>query len=237
VVKNHDAGLIINHMRGRPETWAKLPPLPDVMLSITKDLDASVNRARRNGVDRARMMVDPGIGFGKRKEQNAEILARLREMETLDLPILVGPSRKSFLAQEKPEDTRIATAAAVTAAILNGAHMIRVHDVAEMRMVAMLCDEVLKSARVEEPEEKPRTRTIRARPDSESQPERAKLSPPMKMREVPAAEPAAEAEAPPERPMRPPFRKAPEETERRPYRRTSGPPADRKPPYRRSPAD
>ncbi len=147
VVAKHDAGLIINHMRGRPETWSKLPPLPDVMLAIQKDLDASINRARRNGVDRGRMMIDPGIGFGKRKEQNTEILARLKELEALDLPMLVGASRKSFLAQSSEAETRIATCAAVTAAILNGAHVVRVHDVAEMRIVAALADEVLKAAR------------------------------------------------------------------------------------------
>ena len=98
VVSNHDAGLILNHMRGRPESWAKLPPMPDVMGAIVRDLEATVSRARHTGIDRSKIVIDPGIGFGKRKEQNAEILARLRELARLELPILVGPSRKSFLA-------------------------------------------------------------------------------------------------------------------------------------------
>ncbi len=71
VVSNFDAGLVLNHMRGRPETWAKLAPMPDPISTIGRDLDAAISRARRVGIDRTRMVVDPGLGFGKRKEQNA----------------------------------------------------------------------------------------------------------------------------------------------------------------------
>jgi len=144
VVSNQNAGLILNHMRGRPETWAKLPPLPDVMSTIVRDLDATVSRARHSGLDRSRIVVDPGLGFGKRKEQNATILARLRELSSLDLPILAGPSRKSFLAHPTDQETLFATAAAATAAILGGAHLLRVHDVLEMRAVADVADEILR---------------------------------------------------------------------------------------------
>jgi dihydropteroate synthase len=140
----HDAGLVLNHMRGRPEAWAKLPPLRDVMGTITRELEATVNRARHAGVDRSRIVIDPGIGFGKRKEQNSEILAQLGKLASLDLPVLTGPSRKSFLAQQTDEQTRFATAAAVTACILAGAHIVRVHDVAEMRVVVQVADEVLR---------------------------------------------------------------------------------------------
>jgi dihydropteroate synthase len=142
----HDAGLILNHMRGRPETWAKLPSLRDVMGTIERELEATVNRARHAGVDRTRIVVDPGIGFGKRKEQNAEVLAQLHKLARLELPIMVGPSRKSFLAHPTEKQTEFATAAAVAASILNGAHMVRVHLVQEMRAAADLADEVLRSA-------------------------------------------------------------------------------------------
>lgn len=145
-VVQSDAGLILNHMRGTPETWARLGPLPDVMMSIAKDLDASVSRARRAGVDRLKIVIDPGIGFGKRKEQNAEILARLTDLAKLDYPILAGPSRKAFLAQGTERETQFATAAAVTAAVLAGAHIVRVHDVAEMRAVLLVADEILRGA-------------------------------------------------------------------------------------------
>ncbi|HXS98665.1 MAG TPA: dihydropteroate synthase [Candidatus Limnocylindrales bacterium] len=144
-VSNYDAGLVINHMRGRPETWTKLAPMPDPMGTITRDLDAAVNRARHSGVDKSRIMVDPGLGFGKRKEQNSLILAYLGQLSSLDVPVLVGPSRKHFLNQEDAEETKFATAAAVAAAVLGGAHMVRVHDVREMRAVVEVADEILKT--------------------------------------------------------------------------------------------
>src|SRR5215471_12806168 len=125
VVSNHNAGLILNHMRGRPETWAKLGPMPDPMATILRDLDAAISRTRHVGIDRARLVVDPGIGFGKRKEQNALILGRLGQMAALDLPVMVGPSRKSFLAHATPEETKFATAGAVAASVLAGAHITR----------------------------------------------------------------------------------------------------------------
>jgi dihydropteroate synthase len=145
VVSNHDAGLVVNHMRGRPETWAKLGPLPDPMGTIARDLEAAVNRARHVGIDRTRIVIDPGLGFGKRREQNSLILGGLGTLASLDLPLLVGPSRKQFLAHPTVEETRFATAAAVAAAVLNGAHVLRVHDVREMRAAADVADEILRA--------------------------------------------------------------------------------------------
>jgi dihydropteroate synthase len=149
VAASHNAALIINHMRGTPETWAKLPPLKDVIGAIRHDLDAAVHRAVRAGVERTRIAVDPGLGFGKRREQNAEILARLDEFAALELPIAVGPSRKSFLPPTEDSSAPLlqcATAAAVTAAILGGAHIVRVHDVAEMKPVVQVADQILSFA-------------------------------------------------------------------------------------------
>ncbi len=144
-VANANAGLILNHMRGTPETWAKLPPLPDMIGSVVRDLEATINRARRAGVERNRIAVDPGLGFGKRREQNTEILAHLRQLATLDCPVLIGPSRKSFLAQSTEPETLYATAAAVTASILNGAHIVRVHDVKEMRAAVQIADDIVRA--------------------------------------------------------------------------------------------
>jgi dihydropteroate synthase len=145
VVAQHDAGLVLNHMRGTPDTWAKLPPMRDVMGTILKDLETCIHRATRAGVDRGRIVVDPGLGFGKRKEQNTEILAWLGELARLEAPVMVGPSRKSFLAQQSEQETEFATAAAVTAAILGGAHMVRVHDVKAMQAAAQVADAVLRA--------------------------------------------------------------------------------------------
>jgi dihydropteroate synthase len=143
VVSNYDAGLIVNHMRGRPEMWAKLSPIPDAMATIARELDAAAARARRVGIDKSKLVVDPGIGFGKRKEQNSRIIGSLHALAPLDLPIMVGPSRKSFLTHKNAEETKFATAAAVAASALGGAHLVRVHDVREMRAAADVADEIL----------------------------------------------------------------------------------------------
>ena len=140
-----NAGLVLNHMRGNPLTWAKLPPLKDAMRTIAAELDASVHRALRAGMERKQIVIDPGLGFGKRKEQNAEILAQLGALSRLELPILAGPSRKHFLARDTADQTEFATAAAVTAAILHGAHIVRVHDVKAMRVVADVADGILRA--------------------------------------------------------------------------------------------
>jgi dihydropteroate synthase len=142
-VSNHDGGLVLNHMRGRPETWAKLGPMREPVATILKDLEAAVSRARGVGIDKSRLVIDPGFGFGKRKEQNSLILDRLGELNALDTPILVGPSRKSFLTHASPEESSYATAAAVAACILRGAHIVRVHDVRAMRAAADVADEIL----------------------------------------------------------------------------------------------
>ena len=102
-----------------------------------------MHRALRAGLDRQHLVVDPGLGFGKRKEQNAEILAQLESLARLELPILVGASRKHFLTSESTLETEFATAAAVTAAILHGAHMVRVHDVKAMKAVVEVADEIV----------------------------------------------------------------------------------------------
>src|SRR5271154_7063716 len=104
-----NAGLILNHMRGTPETWAKLPPLKNVIRTIAMELDASAHRAVRAGIDRRQIVIDPGLGFGKRKEQNSEILAQLHELARLELPVLVGASRKSFLTKATREETEFAS--------------------------------------------------------------------------------------------------------------------------------
>jgi dihydropteroate synthase len=149
VVSKWDAGLIINHMRGTPETWAKLPPLKDAMRTIHGELEAAVHRAQRSGVQRQHIAIDPGIGFGKRREQNAEIIAKLSHLRTLDLPIVAGPSRKHFLKQEDQAGTEFATAGAVAGCAFNGAHILRVHDVKAMKAVLEVVDSIRRGAEEE----------------------------------------------------------------------------------------
>ncbi|MBV8807898.1 MAG: dihydropteroate synthase [Acidobacteriaceae bacterium] len=150
VVVKHDAGLIVNHMRGTPETWAKLPPLKDLMRSIAIDIEAALHRARQAGVQKHQVVIDPGLGFGKRREQNSEIIANLGMLRSFDVPIVIGPSRKSFLKKEQEVLTEFATAAAVGACILNGAQIVRVHDVKAMKSAVEVADLIRQSAPDEE---------------------------------------------------------------------------------------
>jgi dihydropteroate synthase len=145
VVTKWDAGLIINHMRGTPETWASLPPMKELIRSISIDMEAALHRARHSGVQKHQVVIDPGLGFGKRREQNSEIIANLSALKEFDVPILIGPSRKSFLRKERDDLTEFATAGAVAAAIMNGAHVVRVHDVKAMKTVAEVVDAIRQS--------------------------------------------------------------------------------------------
>jgi dihydropteroate synthase len=134
------AGLVLMHSRGTPATMHRLPPVADVMEEVVSSLRASVNMAERRGVKHESIVIDPGIGFGKTQEQNIELIARLDELIAAfpDFPVLIGTSRKSFigriLADESgtpaPAADRLhGTMATITAAVLKGAHIIRVHDV------------------------------------------------------------------------------------------------------------
>ena len=233
-----NTGLILNHMRGRPEQWAKMGPMTDAIGTVTKELDATVSRARHAGVDRQRIVVDPGIGFGKRKEQNSELLAQLGHLAKLELPILVGVSRKSFLAQATEKETLFATAAGVTASILNGAHIVRVHDVKEMLSVVRVADEIAHAAMAELAPESQSDRSAAKRPaakmpvweEEKSKPTR----PPMKKVEAPLAEakaPLAEATAQRDKESAPqenqPAPELPQQRPERPFERREGSPPPR----------
>jgi len=150
--------LILMHMRGEPRTMQKAPFARNVMKDVTRGLRASIQKARRAGVTKSQIIIDPGIGFGKSFEQNYEILRRLSDLAKLGRPLLVGTSRKGFLGrtlalgkgratgktESVPAEERIwATAATVTASILGGAHIVRVHDVAEMAQVVSVADLLL----------------------------------------------------------------------------------------------
>ncbi len=129
------AGLVLMHSRGTHETMHALPPVADIMREVTASLRHSVAEAERRGVERSRIVIDPGIGFGKSHEQNIELVARLDVFAAsfTDFPILVGTSRKRFIGAllgDAPVDERLhGTMASVTAAVLRGAHIVRVHDV------------------------------------------------------------------------------------------------------------
>jgi dihydropteroate synthase len=148
VAARHRVPLILMHMRGTPETMQKEPFARNVLQDVTASLRKSIAVARKSGVAKSQMILDPGIGFGKSFAQNYELLGKLPELAKLGYPILMGTSRKGFLGatlardgKPAPPRERIwATAATVTASILGGAHIVRVHDVAEMVQVARTAD-------------------------------------------------------------------------------------------------
>ncbi len=136
---------VLMHLRGGFSEMHAAPAYRDVMGEIVAELGAALDRAASAGVARERLIVDPGVGFSKDAAQSLETLRRLPELAALDRPVLVGPSRKSFIgkALDLPVERRLlGTAAAVAACVLAGAHVVRVHDVAEMVEVVRLCDAI-----------------------------------------------------------------------------------------------
>jgi dihydropteroate synthase len=146
-------GVILMHTRGRPEEWRKLAPSPDIVAEVKADLRAWSGNAISAGIARDRIMVDPGFGFGKNFEQNYPLLARLSELKELGFPILSGTSRKSFIGRTLAsggKDALIAerlsgTLATVVASVLQGAHIVRVHDVKPALEGVKVADEILKA--------------------------------------------------------------------------------------------
>jgi len=153
IAARHKAPLILMHMRGEPRTMQTAPFARDVVKDVTQGLRTSIRKARKAGVAKSQIILDPGIGFGKSFEQNYELLANLPQLARLGYPLMVGTSRKGFLGKTlahatnkskvPPTERLWATAATVTASILAGAHIIRVHDVAEMLHVARTADLIL----------------------------------------------------------------------------------------------
>jgi len=148
VAAKHGAPLILMHMRGEPGTMQRGPFARDVMKDVTRGLRDSAAKARDAGVAKSQIILDPGIGFGKSYAQNYELLQKLRVLAAIGYPLLVGTSRKGFLSATlahdgkpiPPEERIWGTAATVTASILGGAHIVRVHDVVEMVQVARVAD-------------------------------------------------------------------------------------------------
>jgi dihydropteroate synthase len=148
VAAKNGVPLILMHMRGEPGTMQMGPFAPDVLSDVMRGLKESVAKACKAGVAESQIILDPGIGFGKSHSQNYELLQKLPLLSALGYPLLVGTSRKGFLGatlaragKPAPPEERIwGTAATVTASILGGAHIVRVHDVAEMVQVARVTD-------------------------------------------------------------------------------------------------
>ena len=144
VVKRYGAAVVIMHMRGTPETMQLFTDYDDVVLDVKKELSDRIATAERKGINPESIVIDPGIGFSKTAEQCVELIARLDEFLDIGKPVLLGPSRKSFMGKmfgQKPEDRLEATITCCVAGVLKGASIVRVHDVASVsRALGMLAE-------------------------------------------------------------------------------------------------
>ena len=152
-VAKSGAGLVLMHSRGTPGALHGLEPVVDIIEDVTSSLRSSIEIAEQRGVKRESIVIDPGIGFGKSQEQNLELLAKLDQIVAAfpDFPLLIGTSRKSFLGRiltddngnPAPVDERLhASLATMTAAVLKGAQIVRVHDVKAAIEAARVIDAV-----------------------------------------------------------------------------------------------
>jgi len=153
VAAKYGVPVVIMHMKGAPKTMQVSPHYDHLIEEIKEFLEKAIDRAEKNGIAKSKIIIDPGIGFGKTVEHNLLIIKYLNKFKTLNNPILIGPSRKSFIRNIlegiRDGDTRLempeletGTQAAIAAAVLKGAHIVRVHDVGRARSTLELIDSI-----------------------------------------------------------------------------------------------
>jgi dihydropteroate synthase len=149
VVSGNEVPVVLMHIKGTPKNMQANPIYGNLIEEIIEYLEESMTIAEKEGINEDKIIVDPGIGFGKTFEDNLEIINRLSEFKRLGKPILIGTSRKAFIGKilgDAPVGDRIeGTAAAVAISIMHGANIVRVHDVAEMKRVARVSDAIKSS--------------------------------------------------------------------------------------------
>jgi dihydropteroate synthase len=146
-------GVVLMHMRGRPAEWRSLPPLTDPIGLVSRELREGAAAAVAAGIARERIMLDPGFGFGKSFDENYPLLAHFEELHQLGFPLLAGVSRKSFIGRTlasngsdaPPQERLYGSLAALTAAILKGAHIVRVHNVKAAAQAAKIADAIART--------------------------------------------------------------------------------------------
>ncbi|MFH1269967.1 MAG: dihydropteroate synthase, partial [Candidatus Omnitrophota bacterium] len=145
VASKYKAGIVVMHIKGKPRTMQNNPVYKSLIDDIAEYLKWGIERAVSFGMSREKIIIDPGIGFGKRFKHNLEILNRLKEFKILGRPILVGPSRKSFLGKilnAAPQERVFGTVSACVLAVQNGANIIRVHDVKAVRQAVKVLNAI-----------------------------------------------------------------------------------------------
>ena len=146
IVKKFDVPVVLMHIKGTPQDMQTNPTYIDVIKDLLEFFSFQINKALDFGIKKAQIIIDPGIGFGKQLNDNFILIRRLKEFSELGFPILIGPSRKSFigLTLDSPPEYRLeGTLAAVSAGILNGASIVRVHDVKEVKRTVIITDKIM----------------------------------------------------------------------------------------------
>ena len=149
LVADKNVPVVIMHIKGTPKTMQENPVYGDLIGELKAFFLKQIQLAKKNGVKQSQMILDPGIGFGKKYDDNFTILNQLNEICNLGYPVMIGPSRKSFIGQTldlPPGDRVEGTAAAVSAGILNGARIVRVHDVKAMKRVVTITEKIRTAA-------------------------------------------------------------------------------------------
>jgi dihydropteroate synthase len=146
VALQSDAGLVVQHMRGTPAEWSRMAQIKDPAGAAVAELSAAAGRAISAGVPKERIVIDPGFGLGKRKEQNTELLSRLDRLVAIGYPVQVSPSGKPFSTQPQAETNTGLAAAVAFASVLRGVHIVRTYDVAAIRPAVLLADELMRGA-------------------------------------------------------------------------------------------
>ncbi|MCM8800189.1 MAG: dihydropteroate synthase [Candidatus Omnitrophica bacterium] len=147
VVKRYNAGVVIMHMKGMPSTMQINPKYRSLIDEIIEFLDKAINRALDIGIAQDKIIIDPGIGFGKNFQHNLLIIKALKELKVLGKPILIGTSRKSFIGKilkVNPQNRLFGSISSVCLAVINGANIVRVHDVKETKQALEVLDRILK---------------------------------------------------------------------------------------------
>jgi len=148
MVRDYKAAIVIMHMRGTPLTMQRYAKYKNVVNEVIEEIKISVEKCLEIGIKKDRIIVDPGIGFAKNGDQNLMLINRLNRLNILDCPILLGTSRKSFLGQILNKDVGgrlMGTAATVTAGVVRGAHLVRVHDVKTIKETLTITDAILNA--------------------------------------------------------------------------------------------
>jgi len=153
VIAHYQVPVVIMHIQGTPRNMQQNPKYKDLIGEIALYLSKSIVMALKAGISKENIIIDPGIGFGKRLQDNFKIFRRLFDFTQLGYPVLIGPSRKSFIGkvlQVEPDQRLEGTAAAVAISIQNGANIVRVHDVAAMKRVCLIADLIVGKTKIQE---------------------------------------------------------------------------------------